>query len=454
MDDADANDLKEQGNALFRRGDYAGASGLYTRALALDRGNAVCFHNRAVCKLRLGDAAGAVADAAEATTWKRDYAKAWSTKGSALIELRRFAEAEAAFRAGLELEPTSATLRANLAHLQQLVAGGGGGGGGSGAPPPPPPSPAPRAGAAPPAPAPPAAAAAARPPASTLLLGVPVPAGGADRAILAGRVGLALLLLVYLLAPLVRGGRASAGAYYWLLLLAAATHAGDLLRRHGLPRGVTSAAALAPWVTTVARDPVAHLVLLPLLFYPAPRPNLVAAVVCVDFDVLHALDWAHTAAAARAPALARGLEAAALWAGPALAGGGRSRDDFARLRQPERWAAVNASLLGLNALGEVLLTLASLAGLLTRSRSVMTALALVQLLQLRWMLSEHTRAACAQLDGALGKLLGHPLCPAPLGRGYAWLRRFLRSKVRTLEEAQAEAAAGAARGGGGSCAVM
>ena len=95
-----AEDLKDQGNAAFRRDDFAGAAALYTRALGLDASVAVCWHNRAVCKLRQGDHEGAVADAIEAATRKPDYAKAYSTKGTALLNLARTEEAVAAFRKG------------------------------------------------------------------------------------------------------------------------------------------------------------------------------------------------------------------------------------------------------------------------------------------------------------------------------------------------------------------
>lgn len=95
-----ADDLKDQGNAAFRAGDFHRAMDLYTQAVALDRSNSVCFHNRAVCKLKLADYAGAVADAEEAISWNQAYVKAYSTKGSALLHLSRNAEAVDTFKRG------------------------------------------------------------------------------------------------------------------------------------------------------------------------------------------------------------------------------------------------------------------------------------------------------------------------------------------------------------------
>lgn len=92
-----ALELKERGNELFRAGEYAAAAETYTRALALDDGNAVCRHNRAVCKLRLHDYAGAAEDATRALEAKPDYARALGTLGSALTHLGQHDRATRAY---------------------------------------------------------------------------------------------------------------------------------------------------------------------------------------------------------------------------------------------------------------------------------------------------------------------------------------------------------------------
>ena len=92
--------LKEDGNAAFKRSEYVAAAALYSQVLEEDATMHVCWHNRAVCKLRLGDIEGACKDASESIQRKPDYAKAYSTKGSALLTLERYEEAKACFLKG------------------------------------------------------------------------------------------------------------------------------------------------------------------------------------------------------------------------------------------------------------------------------------------------------------------------------------------------------------------
>lgn len=97
---ADAADLKDQGNAAFRAGELQRAMELYSQSLALDRSSSVCYHNRAVCHLKLGAYEASLRDADEAISWNQAYAKAYSTRGSALLHLGRHADAAASFRRG------------------------------------------------------------------------------------------------------------------------------------------------------------------------------------------------------------------------------------------------------------------------------------------------------------------------------------------------------------------
>jgi tetratricopeptide (TPR) repeat protein len=103
---ADAADLKDRGNAAFRAGELQHAMELYSQSLALDRSSAVCYHNRAVCHLKLGEYDASLKDADEAISWNQTYAKAYSTRGTALLHLGRPADAAASFRRGCVLRPT------------------------------------------------------------------------------------------------------------------------------------------------------------------------------------------------------------------------------------------------------------------------------------------------------------------------------------------------------------
>jgi len=75
----------EQGNAAFRAYDYANAIKAYTRAIALDPGNAVAFHSRGMCYNRLGHQERALDDYAEAIRLDSSLAEAHYHQGLLLL---------------------------------------------------------------------------------------------------------------------------------------------------------------------------------------------------------------------------------------------------------------------------------------------------------------------------------------------------------------------------------
>ena len=70
----------------------------------------VLFSNRAAALTKLGRFDAALGDADAAAAARPDWAKAHFRRGSALFGARRFAEAVAAYDAGLALEPNNASL--------------------------------------------------------------------------------------------------------------------------------------------------------------------------------------------------------------------------------------------------------------------------------------------------------------------------------------------------------
>lgn len=50
---AEANKLKEEGNSLVQKEEFAKAVGKYSQAIKLFKGDAVFFANRALCQLKL-----------------------------------------------------------------------------------------------------------------------------------------------------------------------------------------------------------------------------------------------------------------------------------------------------------------------------------------------------------------------------------------------------------------
>ena len=71
---------RERGNAHFRRGEHAQAAGCYSQAVALDPGCHLALANRAMARLKLGQAAGAEADCSAALALAPSYVKAWQRR--------------------------------------------------------------------------------------------------------------------------------------------------------------------------------------------------------------------------------------------------------------------------------------------------------------------------------------------------------------------------------------
>ena len=86
----------------------------------------VLFSNRAAALTRLGRFDAALVDAEAAVASRPDWAKAHFRRGAALFGARRFADAAAAYDAGLALEPDNEALAQGramaLATLRQAEA--------------------------------------------------------------------------------------------------------------------------------------------------------------------------------------------------------------------------------------------------------------------------------------------------------------------------------------------
>ena len=130
--------LKDQGNAAFTKGDYAGALKFYTQAITADSNSAVLFNNRAACYLALGQY-----DAA-----KRDATKSYviAPTSKACLRIARAAwhlgETQTAtdnFKKAIDMDPTNVAIKAELALCESgerpagsaAASDGSGGGGGA-----------------------------------------------------------------------------------------------------------------------------------------------------------------------------------------------------------------------------------------------------------------------------------------------------------------------------------
>jgi stress-induced-phosphoprotein 1 len=111
---AEANTLKEKGNAALGEGKYTEAIKFYTEAIALDPKNHVLFSNRSAAHAKNDNFEEALKDAEETVNIKPDWGKGYSRKGAALAYLKRWDEATETYTKGLQLDPSNPQLKEGL----------------------------------------------------------------------------------------------------------------------------------------------------------------------------------------------------------------------------------------------------------------------------------------------------------------------------------------------------
>uniref|UniRef100_J3NFA8 Serine/threonine-protein kinase BSK1-like TPR repeats domain-containing protein n=1 Tax=Oryza brachyantha TaxID=4533 RepID=J3NFA8_ORYBR len=101
------SDLKQQGDAAFKKQDYLNASVFYTQALKVDKFDGTLFSNRSLCWLRMGDGQRALDDANACKRLRPKWAKSHYRQGAALMFLKDYDKASTALSQALELDPES-----------------------------------------------------------------------------------------------------------------------------------------------------------------------------------------------------------------------------------------------------------------------------------------------------------------------------------------------------------
>lgn len=80
-----------------------------------------CYLNSAACKLKLGDASGAVEDCEEVLELDKNSVKAYYRRGQASVSMKDYDKAMSDFQSALKLEPNDKGIRNEIAKVKKLV---------------------------------------------------------------------------------------------------------------------------------------------------------------------------------------------------------------------------------------------------------------------------------------------------------------------------------------------
>uniref|UniRef100_A0A7S3C808 Uncharacterized protein n=1 Tax=Chloropicon roscoffensis TaxID=1461544 RepID=A0A7S3C808_9CHLO len=116
-----AEDLKQEGNALYKQGLYLKAAAIYTSAIKLDKNNGVLYSNRSAALLQLNKVTKAMADAEECIRLKPDWEKGYFRKGNAFETLAKTEEALEAYKIAAEKNPDSRDCSNKVKQLTKVV---------------------------------------------------------------------------------------------------------------------------------------------------------------------------------------------------------------------------------------------------------------------------------------------------------------------------------------------
>ncbi|GJN40485.1 hypothetical protein PR202_gb29701 [Eleusine coracana subsp. coracana] len=105
--------VKSEADKAFRMKDYKFASGLYGMALNCGE-DAALYSNRSLCKLKMGDGAGALLDANRCRMMRPDWAKAYYRQAAAHMLLKDYKQACDALLDAKNLDPGSEEIEREL----------------------------------------------------------------------------------------------------------------------------------------------------------------------------------------------------------------------------------------------------------------------------------------------------------------------------------------------------
>ncbi|KAJ3674739.1 hypothetical protein LUZ60_005355 [Juncus effusus] len=116
-----ASSLKDQGNELFKAGNYLKAAAVYTQAIKLEPKNHTLYSNRAAAFLHLVKLNKALADAEMTITLSPQWEKGYFRKGCVLEAMERYDDAVDAFQEALKHNPQNTEVSKKIKRLGQLA---------------------------------------------------------------------------------------------------------------------------------------------------------------------------------------------------------------------------------------------------------------------------------------------------------------------------------------------
>ncbi|XP_055594125.1 stress-induced-phosphoprotein 1 [Uranotaenia lowii] len=108
IDPAKAEEEKEMGNDLFKKGDYSGAVKHYTEAILRNPDDAKLYSNRAACYTKLAAFDLGLKDCETCCKLDETFIKGWIRKGKILQVMQKSSEAQTAYQKALEIDPNNA----------------------------------------------------------------------------------------------------------------------------------------------------------------------------------------------------------------------------------------------------------------------------------------------------------------------------------------------------------
>lgn len=119
---AEAEKLKQDGNDLMKKESFNEAITSYTKAIEIDRRNAVYYCNRAAAYTGLGNHESALSDCRKAISIDKSYSKAYSRMGLTYSKMEQYELAVDSYEKALKLDPNNEGYKRNMEIAKEQIA--------------------------------------------------------------------------------------------------------------------------------------------------------------------------------------------------------------------------------------------------------------------------------------------------------------------------------------------